>query len=314
MAIKLAHLKSKSWIINQYLNTVPFGQQATAWAPPPRPTSMSRPSSSPSRRPRCWPRWSTRPACSTPTRTPAPSTRALVARWQYVLYNMYRDGNISLLISRAVGLTSAGITSCRRSQELPQGALPLRHVAWTADQGYLMNMVEQELIEDLRPDPDPAGHRRPEDLHRRSARDDERARPRGAARARTQMRADGKALPWYAHVGAVLEQPATGAILAVYGGPGYGVKNCDQVYCDVNMAEDPEAGRLLVQALRAGHRGVAGHERADQHPERILAALDPGGHRRSPTGSMLSSRTPDPPRPRFRPTCPSTKPARTAGR
>ena len=29
VAIKLAHLKSKSWIITQYLNTVPFGEGAT---------------------------------------------------------------------------------------------------------------------------------------------------------------------------------------------------------------------------------------------------------------------------------------------
>ena len=61
------------------------------------------------------------------------------------------------------------------------------------------------------------------------------------ARARlARWRQDGKALPWYAHVGAVLEKPSTGEILAVYGGPGYGAKNCAKVFCDINMAEDPK--------------------------------------------------------------------------
>jgi membrane peptidoglycan carboxypeptidase len=54
------------------------------------------------------------------------------------------------------------------------------------------------------------------------------------------MAADGQPLPVWAHVGAVLEDPTTGAIEAVYGGPGYGVKNCEQVLCDLNMAEDPK--------------------------------------------------------------------------
>src|SRR5260370_34400375 len=51
-----------------------------------------------------------------------------------------------------------------------------------------------------------------------------------------QMKADGTPLPWYAHVGAILEQPGTGAILAMYGGPNYSAKNCARIYCQLNMA------------------------------------------------------------------------------
>jgi membrane peptidoglycan carboxypeptidase len=51
-----------------------------------------------------------------------------------------------------------------------------------------------------------------------------------------QMKADGQALPNYAHVGAVLEKPGTGAILAMYGGPSFTAKNCARINCQWNMA------------------------------------------------------------------------------
>ena len=51
-----------------------------------------------------------------------------------------------------------------------------------------------------------------------------------------QMKADGQALPNYAHVGAVLEKPGTGAILAMYGGPSYSARHCAKVNCQLNMA------------------------------------------------------------------------------
>src|SRR5439155_4970217 len=63
---------------------------------------------------------------------------------------------------------------------------------------------------------------------------------RAVRTGKTEMRADGQALPLYAHAGAVLERPDNGAIVAVYGGPGYGVKNCAKVHCFVNMAENPK--------------------------------------------------------------------------
>jgi membrane peptidoglycan carboxypeptidase len=51
-----------------------------------------------------------------------------------------------------------------------------------------------------------------------------------------QMRLDGKALPNYAHVGAVLEQPGTGEIWAMYSGPNYNAKNCNVIRCQWDMA------------------------------------------------------------------------------
>jgi membrane peptidoglycan carboxypeptidase len=51
-----------------------------------------------------------------------------------------------------------------------------------------------------------------------------------------QMRADGQPLPNYAHIGAVLEKPGTGAILAMYGGPSFSARNCARINCQWNMA------------------------------------------------------------------------------
>ncbi len=75
VAIKLAHLKSKSWIITQYLNTVSFGPQAYGVGA--AAADLLQRAGQQAHRPagrdagragqRC-------PACSTPTRTPAPST------------------------------------------------------------------------------------------------------------------------------------------------------------------------------------------------------------------------------------------------
>ncbi len=49
----------------------------------------------------------------------------------------------------------------------------------------------------------------------------------------------GVALPYYDHFGISLENPKNGAIIAIYGGPGYGAPNCLRLYCDYNMAEAP---------------------------------------------------------------------------
>ena len=53
-----------------------------------------------------------------------------------------------------------------------------------------------------------------------------------------QMKDDGGALPWYAHVGAILEQPGTGDILAMYGGPNFDASNCARIKCQWNMATE----------------------------------------------------------------------------
>ena len=79
VAIKLAHIKSKSWILTQYLNTVYFGENAYGvGAAAQTYFGIAKAAhSSPSRRPRCWPRWSNQPGFFSPTRAQARATR----RW-----------------------------------------------------------------------------------------------------------------------------------------------------------------------------------------------------------------------------------------
>jgi membrane peptidoglycan carboxypeptidase len=55
-----------------------------------------------------------------------------------------------------------------------------------------------------------------------------------------RMQADGLPFKSYDRIGAVLEDPKTGGILAVYGGPGYGSSNCATSGCWINMAESPQ--------------------------------------------------------------------------
>jgi membrane peptidoglycan carboxypeptidase len=52
----------------------------------------------------------------------------------------------------------------------------------------------------------------------------------------------GSRFPLYDRIGAVLENPKTGAIEAVYGGPGWlsNKKKCQQTNCDINMAESAQ--------------------------------------------------------------------------
>lgn len=54
--------------------------------------------------------------------------------------------------------------------------------------------------------------------------------------AKKMMRQYGQPLPWYAHIGAILENPKTGAIEASYGGPNWNIKHCVKLYCHYDMA------------------------------------------------------------------------------
>ena len=94
----------------------------------------------------------------------------------------------------------------------------------------------------------------------------------------------------YMHAGAVLEDPGTGAIQALYPGPGLTrveVQRDGQGHQQERLPEDqlqsehggvqPGAGRFLVQALHPVDSGQAGHERADEHARRLQQPVHPAG-------------------------------------
>jgi membrane peptidoglycan carboxypeptidase len=224
VAIKLAHSKSKSWILTQYLNTVPFGQNtygvgAAAQVYFGEPASKLTVSQAAmlAAMPNAPGYFNTDPSAGA-------SYSALVGRWQYVLKNMVRDGALT-------------------QEQAAAQKFPVVHLHFSASldgyKGYLMQMVQQELTSTyhLSATQIATGGLK---IYTSFSQEKMFQLNQTVNADKRIMAEDGQGLPAYAHVGAVLENPATGAIEAIYGGPGYGVKNCEQVLCDLNMAEDPK--------------------------------------------------------------------------
>ncbi|MGH3158529.1 MAG: penicillin-binding transpeptidase domain-containing protein, partial [Streptosporangiaceae bacterium] len=59
----------------------------------------------------------------------------------------------------------------------------------------------------------------------------------------------GAALPRYAHVGAVLEDPSTGAILAMYSGPSYTRKGCHCQYDNALLSRNQVGSSFKTYVL-----------------------------------------------------------------
>jgi membrane peptidoglycan carboxypeptidase len=224
VAIKLAHIKSKSWILTQYLNTVYLGENSYGvgaaaqvyFGEPaskltvPQAAMLAALANLPGY-------FSTDPSAGA-------AYAGLVSRWHYVLKNMVRDG----------ALTSAQAAA----QKFPVVHL---HFSPSLDgyKGYLIEMVRQELSSTYhltQAQIDTGGLKIYTSFSQEKMFDLNQA----VNADKRIMAENGQGLPAYAHIGAVLENPATGAIEAIYGGPGYGVKNCTVVSCYLNMAEDPK--------------------------------------------------------------------------
>jgi membrane peptidoglycan carboxypeptidase len=250
VAVKLSHTMSKSWILTNYLNTVYFGQSAygvgaatetyfdekAAKLTVAQAAMLAALVNSPS-------------GFSTDAKTGGAAFDALQARWQYVLHNMVRD-NV---------LTQAQADATK---------FPKIHLHFAAEaagpRGYIMGMVKQELektygLTDAQLDG--GGLRITTTINQGMM-----AGLASAVQQNKELMAEGGVpLPSYAHIGATLVQPKTGAILAFYGGPGYSkssskrsVNRCIRLLCDFNMAEAPEPvgssfkPYVLAQAVKDG--------------------------------------------------------------
>ncbi len=234
VAIKLAHVRSKQWIMTNYLNTIPFGNTeyglgAAAEAyfnvnlANPHTTLTIAQAAMLAAMPN-------EPGYFNPDPSAGPAYTALVARWQYVLHNMVRDGNITQQQASA--------------QPFPKITPAPAVNGYTGYKAYLMQMVEQELeapkayggLGLTEHQLDTEGLKITTTFSMAKV----NALARSIDQEKAQMAADGLPFQRYDRIGSVLENPKTGAITAVYGGPGWGSKHCNATSCELNMAEIPE--------------------------------------------------------------------------
>jgi len=238
LAIKLARVESKPWILQHYLNAIYLGGGAWgveaaaetyfgrhAWQLSIAQSAMiaamvQQPSGF-------------EPAH--PTYDPGLGY-SLLDRWVYVLGNMARD--------------TPGITQQQYNALVPYPPDSPQHIqadlqhfpkadarsqSWTGYRYYLMNLVQNELQAYY--------HIPPADLQNRGLQIYTTINEHLMTELNSSIRYDKKqigqyaaqqygkiALPRWVHIGAVLEQPKTGAIKAFYAGPGFGTKHC--VFCD----------------------------------------------------------------------------------
>jgi membrane peptidoglycan carboxypeptidase len=237
VAIKLAHSRSKPWILTNYLNTVPFGTNVYGvWAAAEdyfgvnlaKPGAKLNPAQA-----AMLGAMPNNPVVFSPDPTAGVGYTELVKRWQYVLTNMARDGAISQGQASQLCATCALPQAEQAFNKNIQLNQSTAGNGWTGTNGYLMQMVEQEL--------ETTYHYSLAKIQTGGLRITTTFSPsmmRALARA---VNAEKKqmGLPYYDHFGISLEDPHTGGIIAIYGGPGYSASHCARLYCDYNMAEAP---------------------------------------------------------------------------
>jgi membrane peptidoglycan carboxypeptidase len=233
VAMKVAKEKSKQWILQNYLNTIYFGDGAYGVQAAAE-TYFDKP---------VWDLSVAQDAViaamiQQPSTYPLPQYRSeLVARWRYVLNGMVATGHLTAQQAAAMKFPAIG-------DYVPQS---VGNDVWDP---YVLNVVYNELID--------VYHFSQSQIYNggyliKTTIDDAemKALYQAVQQNEVAMAQGGVPLPDYAQVGAVLENPANGAIEAMYPGPGYPgseyvdhdggthtmtVKECGILHCEVNMA------------------------------------------------------------------------------
>jgi membrane peptidoglycan carboxypeptidase len=231
VAMKVAKEKSKEWILTNYLNTIYMGEGAygigaaaeTYYNEPVSKLTVAQAAVIAA-------------IIQQPSTYPLPQYRPeLKARWQYVLNGMVQTGTLSQQKASAMKFPAPGnfIAQSVGSQ------------VWDP---YVLNMVYNELID--------VYHFSQSQIYNggyviRTSIDDAKMAALYQAVSANEALIDQSGVPFnplYMHAGAVLEDPATGAIQALYPGPGYpgskyngtgkviSKRYCLEIACQVNMA------------------------------------------------------------------------------
>jgi membrane peptidoglycan carboxypeptidase len=230
VAMKVAKEKSKQWILQNYLNTVymgngAYGVQAAAetyFNKPVAGLTVAQDAVIAA-------------VVQQPSTYPQPQYRPeLEARWRYVINGMVQMGALSAQKGATLKFPALG-----------------DHVAQSVGTDvwdpYVLNMVRAELKNTYHfteAQIDDGGY------VIKTSIDDTKMAALYAAISQNEQQIDNSAYPFksYMHAGAVLEDPATGAIQAVYAGPGFPeskyngtgkvitAKQCQAIQCQYDMA------------------------------------------------------------------------------
>ncbi len=231
IAIKLAKKESKWWVMTQYLNSIYFG--ATAWGAETAAETYFGV--------HAWQLTVAQAAMlAAMIQSPSgydplhpnqvvPGLGSLAWRWRNeVLANMVRDGAITQATADA--------------QRFPKVTLRQPNMAWNGYRGYIMTLVQNELEYYYHIQPSQIGSLGLQ-IHTSISRRLMNGLVAAVNASKAQMRSDGYPLPWYVHIGAVLEKPGTGQIVAFYAGPSYTARHCQKIACqNLNILSSAPVG------------------------------------------------------------------------
>jgi membrane peptidoglycan carboxypeptidase len=261
VAIKLAKMKSKWWILTHYLNSIPLGSGANgvqaasetyfgvkAWQLTiPQAAMIGAMIQSP---------YGYQP--KDPNSNGTGLNNTLLDRWVYVLTNMVRDGAITQADETALvpdpSNPSSGLKNFPKIKDKSTSS------DWPGYRGYIMNLVANEAAAYYGlPDSVTALGKLGLKIHTTISERLMNDMYGTIRRIKAELAADGTPLPNYVNISTVLEKPGTGKILAFYGGPGFGVKNCKVRRCEVNsiLAAEPVGSSFKPYVLTtAVHQGM----------------------------------------------------------
>ena len=217
VAEKLASHESKDWILTQYMNTVPtgvgiygFGAAAQTYFGKPVSKLTVAQAAMIAAMPQA-------PDGYNPDPSGGVAYQNLVFRWHYVLNTMVQEGWLS--------------RSEASAQKFPKLVKAFNN-SWSGYRGYIMEAVQNEL--------ESTYHYTAAQIANGGLRITTTfSKPMMNALYASVKQEESLiqgGMPSWAHAGAVLEQPSTGEIWAMYGGPNFDAKDCNKIRCQWNMA------------------------------------------------------------------------------
>lgn len=242
-AIKLSKLKDKQWILSHYLNAIYLGYGAYGVEAAAQTYFGTHAYDLTAAQAAVLAAMAQEPSAFDPYHPakPAPGLGvSLLERWVYVLNNMaadtYPDGTAVLTQAQLLKILPDPRNPQADLKNFPKVERPSKARAnWSGYRGYIMNAVRTELESRYHLTPvqiSSDGLRITTTISLRKM----RALYAAVAEAKHMMRADGRALPTWARIGAVLENPKNGAVEAFYGGPDFTAKHCRKLGCQFDTA------------------------------------------------------------------------------